>query len=167
MVFSSITFLFAFLPTVLLAYYISPRAIKNLILLVFSLFFYAWGEPKYIILMVLSIVIGYAMGIAIDISKKKNMDVLAKVFLVIDVIINIGILLYFKYIGFVTQNLNKWFGSNVSIVKIALPVGISFYTFQILSYAIDVYTDKAKVQKNIISLGAYITLFPQLIAGRL
>ena len=165
MVFSSITFLFAFLPSVLLAYYISPRAVKNLILLVFSLFFYAWGEPKYIILMVLSIVIGYAMGVTIDIFKKKKMDIIAKTFLVIDVIINIGILFYFKYIGFVTQNLNKLFGSNVTIVKIALPIGISFYTFQILSYAIDVYTDKAKVQKNIISLGAYITLFPQLIAG--
>ncbi|MBQ8412378.1 MAG: MBOAT family protein [Lachnospiraceae bacterium] len=165
MVFSSITFLFAFLPAVLLAYYISPRIIKNFILLVFSLLFYAWGEPKYIVIMVISILIGYVMGILIDLAKDKGQEKKAKLLLTVDVVINIGILFYFKYIGFATENINKIPGVNINIIDIALPIGISFYTFQILSYAIDVYSGKAKVQKNIINLGAYITLFPQLIAG--
>ena len=165
MVFSSITFLFAFLPAVLLVYYISPRIIKNLVLLLFSLLFYAWGEPKYIVIMIISILVGYVMGLLIDYAKKKEQIKKAKVLLFFDVVINLGILFYFKYIGFVTENINKISGLDIRVVEVALPIGISFYTFQILSYAIDVYTGKAKVQKNPINLGAYITLFPQLIAG--
>lgn len=165
MFFSSITFLFAFLPVILLAYYVTPKIIKNLILLIFSLFFYAWGEPKYIIIMIVSIIIGYIMGILIEKAKINNKTKLAKNYLVLDVVINVGILFYYKYIGFATENLNKIPAIDMKIIDIALPIGISFYTFQILSYAIDVYMGKAKAQRNIISLGTYITLFPQLIAG--
>lgn len=165
MVFSSITFLFAFLPAVLAVYYITPVKIKNFILLLFSLLFYAWEEPRYIWVMIASIVFGYIMGCFIEISKKKEKMMRAKLLLALDVVVNIGMLIYFKYIGFFTENLNKIPGVDMKIIDIALPVGISFYTFQILSYAIDVYSGNVKAQKNIINLGAYITLFPQLIAG--
>ncbi len=165
MVFSSITFLFCFLPMVLLAYYISPAKVRNFVLLIFSLLFYAWGEPRYIIIMICSIAFGYAAGILVDAFLNKNRKKLARLCLFIDVVVNIGLLFYFKYIGFVTENLRRIPGLSVKVISVALPIGISFYTFQILSYVIDVYTRKAKVQKNIINLGAYITLFPQLIAG--
>lgn len=165
MVFSSITFLFCFLPAVLAAYYVSPAGIRNFILLIFSLLFYAWGEPGYIKIMAGSIIFGYAAGIMVDSFLKNNKRKMARVCLFVDVAVNIGVLFYFKYIGFVTENLNHIPGISIKVISIALPIGISFYTFQILSYVIDVYTGKAKVQKNIINLGAYITLFPQLIAG--
>lgn len=165
MVFSSITFLFAFLPAVLLAYYISPKAVKNLILMLFSLLFYAWGEPKYILVMLTSIIVGYTMGILTDDFKKANKIKQAKIATALSITVNLGILFFFKYIGFFTENINNVPGIDIKPLNIALPIGISFYTFQILSYAIDVYTEKAKVQKNIINLATYITLFPQLIAG--
>ncbi len=165
MVFSSITFLFAFLPAVLIAYYISPRIIKNFILMLFSLFFYAWGEPRYIVIMIVSILVGYVTGILIDKAKEKDNNKLAKFFMILSVVIDLGILFYFKYAGFFSENINRIPGIDITVRNIALPLGISFYTFQILSYTVDVYTGKAKVQKNPINLGAYITLFPQLIAG--
>ena len=165
MVFSSITFLFAFFPAVLLVYYISPRIIRNFILMLFSMFFYAWGEPKYIIIMVVSILLGYIMGLLIDSSLKNDNRKRARVYMIVDVVINLGILFFFKYAGFATENINRIPGVDLKVLNIALPLGISFYTFQILSYTVDVYMGKAKVQKNIINLGAYITLFPQLIAG--
>ncbi|MDE6025719.1 MAG: MBOAT family protein [Lachnospiraceae bacterium] len=165
MLFSSITFLFGFLPLVLLVYYISPREIRNFILMVFSMLFYAWGEPKYIIVMVISILVGYITGLLTDHFKKMDKAALARLTMILSVTVNLGILFYFKYIGFFTENMNRMFGMNLNILKHSLPLGISFYTFQILSYSVDVYSGKATPQKNIINLAAYITLFPQLIAG--
>lgn len=165
MLFSSITFMFTFLPCVILIYYISPKSIRNFILMLFSMIFYAWGEPKYIFVMLASIIVGYVMGLLTDYYKKKDRDKTARLAMVISVFVNLGILFFFKYIGFFTENLNKIPGIELKVLGYALPLGISFYTFQILSYSVDVYRGKAKCQKNIINLAAYITLFPQLIAG--
>lgn len=165
MLFSSITFMFTFLPCVILIYYISPKSIRNFILMIFSMIFYAWGEPKYIFVMLASIIVGYVMGLLTDYYKKKDRDKTARLAMVISVLVNLGILFFFKYIGFFTENLNKIPGLELKVLGHALPLGISFYTFQILSYSVDVYRGKAKCQKNIINLAAYITLFPQLIAG--
>ncbi len=165
MVFSSITFMFAFLPAVLLAYYISPRSIRNFILMLFSMLFYAWGEPKYILVMLISILVGYAMGLITDKYMKEDKKNIAKLAVAFSVVLNLGILFFFKYIGFFTENINRIPSIDIKVLDIELPIGISFYTFQILSYAVDVYRGKAKVQKDIINLATYITLFPQLIAG--
>ncbi|HBI74377.1 MAG TPA: transcriptional regulator, partial [Lachnospiraceae bacterium] len=162
MLFSSITFLYYFLPLVLLFYFIVPEKLKNSVLLFSSLIFYGWGEPKYIVWMVLSIVIHYILGILIEkhAGTKK-----AELWLVISIIFSIGLLGYFKYTDFFISNINKVTGLSLPMLSIALPVGISFYTFQILSYTIDVYRGHAKAQKNFVSLATYVTLFPQLIAG--
>ena len=160
MLFSSLTFLFAFLPLTLGLYYLASNKYKNYILLFASLFFYAWGEPKYVILMILSIIFNYF--IALRLSKSKNHQ---KFYLIIAILVNIGALFLFKYLNFAVDNLNAISGLNLEIPLIKLPIGISFYTFQILSYVIDVYRKKVKVQKNIFNLGTYIALFPQLIAG--
>ena len=165
MLFSSITFMFTFLPCVILVYYISPKRIRNFILMLFSMIFYAWGEPKYIFVMLASILVGYGMGLLTDYYKKKDRDKTARLAMIISVLVNLGILFFFKYIGFFTENLNKIPGIELKVLGHTLPLGISFYTFQILSYSVDVYREKAKCQKNIINLAAYITLFPQLIAG--
>lgn len=165
MLFSSITFMFTFLPCVILVYYISPKSIRNFILMLFSMIFYAWGEPKYIFVMLASILVGYGMGLLTDYYKKKDRDKTARLAMILSVLVNLGILFFFKYIGFFTENLNKIPGIELKVFGHALPLGISFYTFQILSYSVDVYRGKAKCQKNIINLAAYITLFPQLIAG--
>lgn len=165
MLFSSITFMFTFLPCVILIYYISPKTIRNFILMLFSMIFYAWGEPKYIFVMLASILVGYGMGLLTDYYKKKDRDKTARLAMIISVLVNLGILFFFKYIDFFTENLNKIPGIELKVLGHALPLGISFYTFQILSYSVDVYRGKAKCQKNIINLAAYITLFPQLIAG--
>lgn len=165
MLFSSITFMFTFLPCVILVYYISPKSIRNFILMLFSMIFYAWGEPKYIFVMLASILVGYGMGLLTDYYKKKDRDKAARLAMIISVLVNLGILFFFKYIDFFTENLNKIPGIELKVLGHALPLGISFYTFQILSYSVDVYRGKAKCQKNIINLAAYITLFPQLIAG--
>jgi alginate O-acetyltransferase complex protein AlgI len=127
-----------------------------------SLVFYGWGEPKYVVLMIASIIIGYFSGILIEAFSEKK---LSKVFLGASVIINLGFLAYFKYADFFIENFNAATGLSISLLKIALPIGISFYTFQILSYTIDVYRKDVKAQKNIINLACYITMFPQLIAG--
>lgn len=165
MLFSSITFLFAFLPVVLLVYYISPRKLKNFVLMFFSLIFYAWGEPRYVIVMLVSILVGYVMGLLTDYFIMKERKREAKLTVVLSVVANLGILFFFKYFGFFADNLNRIPGITVRAFDIALPLGISFYTFQILSYSVDVYRGKVRSQKNIINLAAYITLFPQLIAG--
>lgn len=165
MLFSSITFLFAFLPIVLLVYYISPRLLRNAVLLVFSLLFYAWGEPKYVFVMMASILIGYAMGLLTDYFMRKEQVKMAKCAVIVSVVLNLGLLVFFKYLGFFADNINRIPGVNIAVPEFALPLGISFYTFQILSYSVDVYRGTVKPQKNIINLGAYITLFPQLIAG--
>lgn len=163
MVFSSMTFLLVFLPLISMFYFMADKKFKNLILLVFSLIFYAWGEPKYIILMVLSIIINYFIGLIIDkYSKDKKVKITT---LICAIIINIGLLIYFKYYNFGIGIVNGLFHLNISLKDIVLPIGISFYTFQILSYVIDLYRGTIKVQKNIFNLALYVSFFPQLIAG--
>lgn len=159
MVFSSLTFLFAFLPIVLLLYYVvKDIAWKNVVLLIASLVFYAWGEPVYIVLMVLSILFNYYAGLEIEETHRKSTLVFA-------VIINLLILGYFKYSGFLVDTINSIFGTSIRNKQLALPIGISFYTFQAMSYLIDVYRKNSKGQKNVLSFAVYITMFPQLIAG--
>ena len=159
MLFSSFSFLFAFLPAVLLFYFVvKNRKYRNFILLIFSLFFYAWGEPKYIILMIASIGINYFIGLLIDKYQSKK-------WLVSGIIINLLLIGIFKYLDFGILTFNSIFKVSLPMANIALPIGISFYTFQIMSYIIDVYRKKVEVQKNILNLGTYIALFPQLIAG--
>lgn len=160
MVFSSITFLFYFLPIVLLVYYAVPKKCKNIVLLISSLTFYFYGEPKYTLLMVFSIICTYFFGLLINKYKKYS-----KLFLVLSIAISVGILVYFKYINFIIQNINLWLTNKIDFIHVILPIGISFYTFQMISYIVDVYRGQAKVQKNILKLAMYISLFPQLIAG--
>ena len=162
MVFSSMTFLWVFLPILLALYFIAKDKYRNIILLIFSLIFYSWGEPKYIVLMLISIFINYIFGLLID--KIKNKYVRRLTFITI-ILINIGLLGYFKYFNFIINNINRVFGLSLMKKSITLPIGISFYTFQIMSYIIDLYTKKIKVQKNIFDLALYISFFPQLIAG--
>lgn len=160
MVFSSITFLFYFLPIVLAIYYIVPNKFKNIILLISSFFFYFYGEPKYVLIMALSIITTYIFGILIDKHSKYK-----KLFLILSITISLGILVYFKYIDFLITNINLWLTNKIDLINVILPIGISFYTFQLISYIADVYNGKAKVQKNILKLAMYVSLFPQLIAG--
>lgn len=163
MVFSSTIFLCVYLPLVLLGYYICPKKGRNLFLLIVSLVFYAWGEPKYVFLMIFSILVNYIFGRLMDKHRenKKRM----KLMLVLSVVIDLGLLSVFKYTDFIITNVNAIFGSSFDLLNIALPIGISFYTFQAMSYTIDVYRNDVRVQKNLIDFGMYITMFPQLIAG--
>lgn len=166
MVFSSLVFLTIFLPITILVYYLMPnRKLKNLSILLSSLFFYAWGEPVYIVLMIFSIFNDYFHAIYIDKFKKSNRLQAAKYLLVSSVVINLGLLFFFKYSNFLIDNLNYLFNMELGSLNLALPIGISFYTFQTMSYTIDVYRGKVNVQKSIISLGTYVALFPQLVAG--
>lgn len=162
MLFSSIPFLYYFLPAVLIVYFIAPRKLKNTVLLLTSLFFYGWGEPKYLFLMVFSILMFYCCGLAIGRCKNKEWK---KFWLCISIVISIALLAVFKYADFFISSFNAVTGLSVPMLRLALPIGISFYTFQCLSYTIDVYRGDAAVQKNPISFGAYVSLFPQLIAG--
>lgn len=160
MLFSGIPFLFFFLTIVLIAYVAAPKRLKNPVLLIFSLVFYAWGEPKYIVLMTASILLGYIFGLLIEKYRRCG-----KLLLTLSIAISLACLGYFKYADFFISNFNAVFGMSIPLLKIALPIGISFYTFQILSYIIDVYRGEVPAQRNIVDLAAYITLFPQLIAG--
>ena len=162
MLFSSIPFLYYFLPCVLILYFLAPKRCKNAVLLLASLVFYAWGEPVYVVWMALSIVLGYILGLLIERFRGKP---LSKVFLTLSVVTSLGLLGYFKYVDFFIANFNAVFGLSVPLLKIALPIGISFYTFQLLSYTIDVYRGTVAAQRNFITLAAYIAMFPQLIAG--
>ena len=162
MLFSSIPFLYYFLPAVVLVYFLVPRALKNTVLLLFSLVFYAWGEPKYVFLMIATIALFYACGLAIEKAQTKKWK---RVWLVTSVVISIGLLGIFKYADFFVESFNAVTGLSIPLLRLALPIGISFYTFQSLSYTIDVYRGNVPAQKNPISFGAYVTLFPQLIAG--
>ena len=162
MLFSSIPFLYYFLPAVILLYFIVPFKLKNLVLLAASLFFYFYGEPIYVFLMVVSSVSAYIHGLLIDKFRGK---LLSRVFLVSSVVIGLSGLLFSKYTDFFIGNVNSIFGTNMGLLGLALPIGISFYTFQTISYTIDVYRNDAKVQKNFIHLATYVALFPQLIAG--
>ena len=163
MVFSSTIFLCVYLPLVLLGYYICPKKGRNLFLLIASLVFYAWGEPKYVFLMIFSILVNYIFGRLMD--KHRENKKRLKLMLVLSVVIDLGLLSVFKYTDFIITNVNAIFGANFDLLNIALPIGISFYTFQAMSYTIDVYRDDVRVQKNLIDFGMYITMFPQLIAG--
>lgn len=161
MVFSSIIFIFTFLPIILGIYYICPKKFRNFILLIGSLVFYAWGEPIYIFLMIFTTIFNYLMALCINVRKEKE----KKTFLIITIVVDLLILGYFKYYGFLIEIINSVFSLSIKYTKLSLPIGISFYTFQTLSYVIDVYLKKVKVQKNLIDFGAYITMFPQLVAG--
>ncbi|WP_124099365.1 MBOAT family O-acyltransferase [Ruminococcus sp. Marseille-P6503] len=165
MVFSSTTFLFAFLPLVLITYFIVPRVLKNAVLLVFSLVFYAWGEPVYVLLMLASITVAYVTGIFADKKRKPGCEKTAFIFMLLAVIWNIGLLLFFKYADFFILNANSLFNTGFKLLGLTLPIGISFYSFQTLSYVIDVYRGEVRSQKNFLNLATYVTLFPQLIAG--
>ena len=165
MVFSSITFLFCFLPIVLIVYFVSPKAIRNLVLFAASLFFYAWGEPVYVVLMLFSTAVDFTLGRMIDRSIRSGNRKKAKLCVLISVVINLSLLAAFKYLDFIIGNVNAVLHTAVPLANLALPIGISFYTFQTMSYSIDVYRGQAPVQKNIVSFGAYVALFPQLIAG--
>ena len=176
MLFSSIPFLFYFLPAVIGVYFLLPwllekvfslsvgvvTTLRNLVLLLFSLVFYAWGEPKYVFLMIGTIALFYGCGLAVGYSKTVFWK---KFWLVVSVVVSLGLLAIFKYADFFISSVNAVTGLNMTLLRLALPIGISFYTFQCLSYTIDVYRGTAEVQKNPISFGAYVVLFPQLIAG--
>ena len=162
MVFSSITFLYYFLPILLLIYFIVPFKFKNLVLLIFSLLFYFYGEPTYIWILLLSILINYIGGLVIGKSESKSIK---KISLILTIIIDVGLLFYFKYTDFFISNINSLFGSNLSLIHVVMPIGISFFTFQTMSYVIDVYMGNVKYNKNILDFGTYVALFPQLVAG--
>ena len=162
MLFSGIPFLFYFLPAVLILYFLVPKSLKNAVLLIFSLVFYAWGEPVYVFMMIGTILLFFFCGIAISKSKTPKGR---KLWLVISVVVSLSLLAVFKYADFLVSNVNGLLGTNIPLLKLALPIGISFYTFQCLSYTVDVYRGNAQVQKNVVSFGAYVSLFPQLIAG--
>ena len=165
MIFSSIFFLFVFLPITLFLYYVVPWKFKNFMLLLCSLIFYAWGEPVYVFLMLFSIVFNYLSGIEIDGYRKNENTKMLRYSFWFTVIVNLAILGFFKYYGFLVNNLNAILPFEIPYRELSLPIGISFYTFQTLSYIIDVYKGVVPVQKNFVSFGAYVTMFPQLIAG--
>ena len=158
MLFTSISFLYYFLPIVLIIYFIMPNKYRNFILFISSMFFYFYGEPKYIILMLLEILIAYFGAIIIDKTKNKTIFIFT-------ILIHVLLLCFFKYTDFLITNINSIFKTNINLLRISLPIGISFYTFQIISYVVDVYRGKVSVQKSFIRLATYVSLFPQLIAG--
>ena len=158
MVFTSISFIYYFLPLLLICYFVVPKKYRNIILLMFSVLFYFYGEPKYILLMLIEVLISYVVGLLIDKYKNKNI-------LIIGIFIHVLLFGIFKYFNFVIINVNNLFHSNLNLLNVVLPIGISFYTFQIISYEIDVYNKKVNVQSNILNYFLYVFLFPQLIAG--
>jgi len=162
MVFSSLEFLFFFLPTILVAYFVAPTRFRNPVLLAGSLFFYAWGEPVYIVLMLVSITVNYGLALVIDAHRGRRR---ARLALLASVVVSLGLLGYFKYAGLLVSTVNSLLGIDLAAPDLALPIGISFYTFQILSYTIDVSRGNVPAQRRWVTLAMYISLFPQLIAG--
>jgi alginate O-acetyltransferase complex protein AlgI len=162
MVFSSLEFLLRFLPAVLLLYFVVPGRFKNLFLLIASLFFYAWGEPVYVALMIVSCLVNYLLGIAVDRSRGTPT---AKAALIVSIVTNLLALGFFKYADFLIETINQLFGLHIGFWGLPLPIGISFYTFQALSYTVDVYRGRAPVLKNLVTLAAYFSQFPRLLAG--
>lgn len=158
MVFASITFLYYFLPMFLILYFVVPKKYKNIVLLIFSFIFYFYGEPKYILLMLIEVLFSYFMTLSLENNKSKRL-------LGIIISFHIFLLCVFKYFNFIITNINSIFGGNISLLNIVLPIGISFYTFQIISYEVDVYRGKVKASKSLIDYMTYVFLFPQLIAG--
>ena len=165
MLFSSIPFLYYFLPIVLLSYYLVPKSLKNGVLLAASLFFYGWGEIRYLFLMVALIIAAFFLAIFLESSKRRKKDGLTKVFLGFSLAVNIFTLGYFKYTDFFISSFNQVTGLSLPLLRLALPIGISFYVFQLMSYLVDVYRGEVRVQKNLLLLAAYVSMFPQLIAG--
>ena len=165
MVFSSILFIFYFLPLTLLLYYAGPSRLRNLVLLVMSLAFYSWGEPVYISIMLFSTVFDYGNGIAIEKCLSSGRKRAARAVLLLSVAGNLGILGFFKYSNFFIETVNAAGGTDFPLLELSLPIGISFYTFQTMSYTIDVYLGQARAQKNLVQFGAYVAMFPQLVAG--
>lgn len=162
MLFSGIPFLFYFLPVVLVGYFLMPRKLKNAFLLLVSLLFYAWGEPRYVFLMVITVLMFWGYGLAIEKARSRAAQ---KGWLIAAVLTGAGFLGVFKYADFALENWNRLTGMGVPLLKLALPIGISFYTFQCISYAVDVYRGDARAQRDPVAFGAYVALFPQLIAG--
>ena len=162
MLFCSMTFIYVFLPIVLFFYFISQKNIKNAVLLIASIFFYIWGEPDYLYVMLSVILISYIGSISID---KCRLLFLRRTVLLLTVSADLGFLFYFKYFNFAVEAINDIFSTKIGMIKVIMPIGISFYTFQALSYVVDVYRKKVKVQRNFFDLALYISLFPQLIAG--
>ena len=163
MVFSSIIFLFRFLPITLFVYYIAPQKFKNAVLVICSLFFYSWGEVKYFPIMIASILVDYIVSLVIERNREKKG--ICKICMGISLLFNLGMLFFFKYTNFFVDNINAFAGTHFAGIQLTLPLGISFYTFQTLSYTIDVYRGKTKAERNIVNFAAFVTLFPQLIAG--
>ena len=163
MLFSSVPFLFYFLPCVLILYFLVPRQLKNGVLLLASLVFYGWGEPRYLVLRLVSVAQGYVFGRLIERHAERAR--LKRLWLTLSVVLSLGMLGYFKYADIFIANFNAVTGMSLPLLRLALPIGISFYTFQILSYVIDVYRGDVPAQHNVIDLAAYIAMFPQLIAG--
>lgn len=165
MVFSSLIFIFAYLVITLAVYYVTPLKWRNLVLFVVSLAFYGWGEPTYIILMLISIVSAYAFGFGIEKYRESDKKT-AKILLTVSLLFNLSFLLFFKYYNFFVENINLFFNSDLAVIEnLTLPVGISFYTFQIMSYSIDLYRGTVPLARRFVPFGTYVTLFPQLIAG--
>ena len=162
MIFSSIPFLYYFLPAVLAVYFLTPRRGKNPVLLFSSLFFYGWGEPKLLLLMVFTIGVFYLCGLAIGKAQSRKMK---KFWLLVSVVVSVGLLGLFKYADFFISSVNAVTGLGLPLLHLALPVGISFYTFQSLSYTIDVYRGKLRAEKSFVNVALYIAFFPQLVAG--
>ena len=163
MIFSNIFFLFRFLPVVLLIYYIVPYKYKNGIITIASLIFYSWGEVKYFPIMIASTVVDFFASRTIE--RNRDNQKIKKICLACSMVFNLGMLLFFKYTDFFIANINNFFGTNIPLLHITLPLGISFYTFQTMSYTIDVYRGNVAAEKNIINFSAFVTMFPQLIAG--
>lgn len=162
MLFSSVPFLYYFLPIVIGIYFLAPKGLKNAVLLLSSLVFYAWGEPKYVLLMLATIVLFYGCGLAIG---KAVSQMWKKFWLVLSVAVSLSLLAIFKYADFFVESFNAVTGLGIPLLRLALPIGISFYTFQCLSYTVDVYRGNVPPQRNPVAFGAYVALFPQLIAG--
>ncbi len=162
MLFSSIPFLYYFLPAVLICYFLVPHKGKNTVLLLFSLMFYGWGEPRLVLMMLLAVALGYFFGLGLEKTRGSS---LGKLLLVLSVISSLSFLVYYKYTDFFLENINGLFGLHLPLLGLALPIGISFYTFQIMSYTVDVYRGQVPAQRNFIDLACYVAFFPQLIAG--
>jgi alginate O-acetyltransferase complex protein AlgI len=163
MVFSSLTFLFAFLPITLIVYYLVPQKAKNVVILISGLVFYAWGEPIYVLAMIASTFIDYTAGRII--AKYDDNPKIRKICLIVSLVMNLGLLGTFKYLGFIINSVNAWFGLSIPNPNLPLPIGISFFTFQSMSYTIDLYRRNIKVQKSAVNFMAFVTLFPQIVAG--
>ena len=162
MLFSSIPFLYYFLPAVLIFYFLAPRKGKNTVLLLFSLMFYGWGEPRLVLMMLLAVALGYFFGLGLEKTRGRG---LGKLLLVLSVASSLSFLVYYKYTDFFLENINGLFGLHLPLLGLALPIGISFYTFQIMSYTVDVYRGQVPAQRNFVDLACYVAFFPQLIAG--